>query len=71
MLSQVATLYGARMPSLTALSANELPRSTTSGARSWPLREVIALISSWLAPSGFSSSILMPYFASNASMMLP
>ena len=59
------------MPCEAAFSAKELPRSTTSGARPWPLREVIAVISSWLAPSGFSSATLMPYFFSKALMTAP
>ena len=43
---------GASRPCWAALSAKELPRSRTSGARSWPLRDVTALISSWLAAVG-------------------
>jgi hypothetical protein len=35
------------------------------------LRDVIAVISSWLAPFGFSSLIFMPYFFSNAVMIAP
>jgi hypothetical protein len=35
------------------------------------LREVTAVISSWLEPSGLSSSILMPYFFWKPSMMAP
>jgi hypothetical protein len=35
------------------------------------LREVIALISSWLLPSGFSSPTLIPYFLVKPSITAP
>jgi hypothetical protein len=45
--------------------------SSTSGARLWPLSWVIALISSWLDPSGLASLILMPYLAVKSFMIVP
>ena len=71
MLSQVATLYGARMPCWAPLTANAVPMSSTSGARSWPLSWLTALSSSWLEPSGFASLILMPYLAVKSFMIVP
>lgn len=66
------TMYCASRFCWAALYAKELPRSRTSGARSLSLllREVTALISSWLAPSGFSTLTLMPYFFSKPSISL-
>ena len=71
MLSQVATLYGVSRPFWSAWIANAVPMSSTSGARDWPLSCSIALISSWLEPSGFASLILIPYLAVKSFMMLP
>ena len=64
MSSQVATLYGANMSVLA--SATDWPRSNTSGAVGWPLRCLAALISSWLAASGWSELTLMSYFVGEA-----
>jgi hypothetical protein len=71
MLAQVATSYGAQRPSVSPLSANEPPTSTTSGALLLPLSSLIALISFALEPSGFASVILIPYLAVKSFMMLP
>jgi len=68
---QVATLYGAQSPDVCPLAAKTVPTSTTSGARSWPLVCWIALSSSWLEPSGFSSVILIPYLAVKSFMIVP
>jgi len=51
--------------------AKEVPMSSTSGARLWPLSCCIALISSWLEPSGLASLILMPYLAVKSFMIVP
>ena len=45
--------------------------SSTSGARLCPLSCCIALISSWLEPSGLASLILMPYLAVKSFMIVP
>ncbi len=70
-LLQVETLYGASRPCWSALTANAVPMSSTSGARLWPLSWVIALISSWLDPSGLASLILMPYLAVKSFIIVP
>ena len=71
MAVQVVTLYGASRPAWSALIANEVPISSTSGARLCPFSCCIALISSWLEPSGLASLILMPYLAVKSFMMVP
>ena len=53
------------------MTAKAVPMSRTSGARLWPFSCCIALISSWLEPSGLASLILMPYFAVKSFMMVP
>ena len=68
---QVATWYGAHRPDVSPDTAYEPPTSTTSGAVLRPLRELIALISSWLEPSGLASVMWMLYLAWNAFMMAP
>src|SRR3954466_14428481 len=52
MSSQVATSYGASRSCPAACLAKLVPRSRTSGARSWPFWLVTALSSSWLEPAG-------------------
>lgn len=42
-----------------------------AGSRLWPLSDCIALISSWLEPSGLASLILMPYLAVKSFMIVP
>ncbi len=54
-----------------AWMAKEVPTSSTSGALDWPFSWFTALISSWLDPSGFSETILMPYFLEKSLMMVP
>ena len=68
MSSQVDTLYGANMEVFA--SATDWPRSKTSGARLVPLRDFAALISSWLAASGWAELTLMPYLSLNALITL-
>src|SRR5712691_32930 len=68
MSAHAATLYGAHRPDLSPETANVPPTSTTSGAVERPFRELIALTSSWLEPSGLASVILMPYFLVRPSM---
>ena len=51
--------------------ATDCPRSKTSGALDLPFCWLAALISSWLAPSGWAEVILMPYLSSKPLMMLP
>ena len=65
----MATLYGAYMSVFA--SATDWPRSKTSGARSVPFSWSAALISSWLAASGWSDWTLMPYLSSKVEMMVP
>ncbi len=52
-------------------SATDWPRSKTSGARSVPLSWPAALISSWLAASGWAELTVMPYLALKPEMILP
>jgi hypothetical protein len=47
------------------------PRSNTSGALSWPLSWLAALISSCDAPSGWAEFTLMPYLSPKALMIAP
>ena len=68
MSSHVASLYFANIEVFA--SATDWPRSNTSGARSVPLSDLAALISSWLAASGWAELTLMPYLSPNALMML-
>ena len=68
---QVATWYGAQSPAVWPLAAKAVPTSTTSGARLWPLVCWMALSSSWLVPSGFSSVIWIPYLAVKSFMIVP
>lgn len=53
------------------LRAKAMPRSMTSGARFWPLRDFTAAISSELEASGFSLLTLTLYLASKALMISP
>jgi hypothetical protein len=50
---------------------NGVPRSSTSGARSWPRWLVTAFSSSWLEPSGSVLTTSMPYFSLNVSIISP
>ena len=59
------------MPSVLPLSAKAWPTSTTSGARSWLFRVLMAVISSALDPSGLASVIVMPYFFWKLSISSP
>ena len=59
------------MPCWAPFTANAVPTSRTSGARSWPLSWLTALSSSWLDPSGLASLILMPYLAVKSFMIVP
>src|SRR5690348_17759629 len=52
-------------------SATDWPRSKTSGAELLPFCWLAALISSWLAASGWVELTLMPYLSPNALMMAP
>ncbi len=52
------------MFSAAPLRAKAMPRSRTSGARFWPLRDLTAAISSALVASGFSlPTLILGYFA--------
>ena len=69
MSSNVATLYGANIAVLAR--ATDWPRSKTSGAVLLPFCWFAALISSWLAASGWAEFTLMPYLSANALMIAP
>ena len=69
MSSQVATLYGANIAVLA--KATDCPRSKTSGALLLPFCWFAALISSWLAASGWAELTLMPYLSPKALMTAP
>ncbi|SCG02773.1 hypothetical protein GA0115255_117442 [Streptomyces sp. Ncost-T6T-2b] len=49
----------------------EVPRSSASTARSWPLRLAAAFSAPWLLPPGSSLLTSMAYFFSNAAIISP